>query len=280
MSAELDLSDDAPVPALRGHVQRFWRLRGACDAADTQLVVPDGCMGLVLSFGAPLEQLVDGQPAAARSNTLFIGEIRRPFTTRVDGDLELLGVQFRPGAALAFADAPSAELVDRLADEAVLRRSLAQEIAGTVHGADPEDRLERLQAALVNALTGRRLRGPSPLVRTAVGMLATEESVTRIEELADELRVSRRHLERRFRAEIGVSPKTLAMVLRFRRVLGAIESRSEDWTSMALRCGYFDQAHLIRDFKRFTGGTPGNLPAPGAPFTELQPDAGASAQQP
>ncbi len=280
MSNALDLLDDAPVPALRGHVQRFWQLRGACDDLDSQLVVPDGCMGLVLNFGSTLEQVVAGGPAVTRPNTLFIGEIRRPFTTRVRGDLELLGVQFRPGAALAFVDAPAAELVDRLADEAVLRGSLAREIACTVHGADRADRLERLQAALVNALTDRRRRGPSPLVRAAVGMLATEEGATRIEALADRLDVSRRQLERRFRAEIGVSPKTLAMVMRFRRVLAAIEGRSEDWPAVALRCGYFDQAHLIRDFKRFTGRTPGSLPAPGAPFTELQLDAGPSAHQP
>ena len=280
MSTGLNLREDAPVPELRGHVQRFWQLQGACDDLDDQLVVPDGCMGLVLSFGSPLEQVVAGKPAVARSNTLFIGEIRRPFTTRVRGGLELLGVQFCPGAALAFVDEPSAALVDRLADEAVLRRSLAREIACTVHGADREDRLERLQAALVSALAGRRRRGPSPLVRAAVGMLATEEGATRIEALADQLGVSRRQLERRFRAEIGVAPKTLAMVLRFRRVLGAIERRSEGWPAMALRCGYFDQAHLIRDFKRFTGRTPGSHPAPGAPFTELQLDAGASDHRP
>lgn len=278
MSIDLHLREHAPVPALRGHVQRFWRLEGACEDVEAQLVVPDGCMGLVLNFGSPLEQVVAGGSAVARSNTLFIGEIRRPYTTRVRGELELLGVQFRPGAALAFVDAPFAELVDQLADETALRRSLAREIAGTVHGADREDRLERLQAALVSALAGRRERGPSQLVRAAVGMLATEESATRIEALADHLGVSRRQLERRFRAEIGVTPKTLAMVLRFRRVLDAIDRRSEDWPAIALRCGYFDQAHLIRDFKRFTGRTPGNLPVPGAPFTELRLQAGASEQ--
>ena len=272
MSIDLHLRQRAPIPALRGHVQRFWQLRGGCADHEEQVVVPDGCMGLVLSFGAPIEQVVTGGPAIAPSRTVFIGEIRRPYTTRVRGDLELLGVQFRPGAALPFLDAPSAALVDRLADEAVLRRSLAREIARTVHGADPDDRLERLQAALVNALGDRRARGPSPLVRAAVDLLAAEEGATRIEALADQLGVGRRQLERRFLAEIGVAPKALAMVLRFRRVLGAVEERAEDWPSVALRHGYFDQAHLIRDFKRFTGGTPTQLPVPGAPFTGL--DAG------
>lgn len=256
-------------------MQRFWQVRGACEEMETQLLLPDGCMGLVLSFGAPVEQVVSAGRGVPASSTLFIGEIRRPYMTRVRGDLELLGVQFRPGAALAFVDAPSDAIVDRLADEAVLRRSLAVEIARTVHGADPVDRLELLQVALVRALAGRNTRGPSPLVRTAVGLLATEEDVTRIEALADQLGVSRRQLERRFRAEIGVTPKALAMVMRFRRVLDAIERRSEDWTAIALRCGYFDQAHLIRDFKRFTGRTPGSLPVPGAPFSQLRLDARA-----
>ena len=69
MSTDLPLRQHAPVPALREHVQRFWQLRGACADHEEQVVVPDGCMGLVPSFGAPVEQVVDGR-AVSRSSGL------------------------------------------------------------------------------------------------------------------------------------------------------------------------------------------------------------------
>jgi AraC-like DNA-binding protein len=73
--------------------------------------------------------------------------------------------------------------------------------------------------------------------------------------LADELQWSRKHLANRFRADVGLAPKTIARLLRFRRVVdsGDLSSR---WTEVALDAGYFDQAHLIRDFRQFAGMTP------------------------
>ena len=55
---------------------------------------------------------------------------------------------------------------------------------------------------------------------------------------------------------MGIPAKSLASVLRFRRVLKAFETSAVAWTDLAMDCGYYDQSHLIRDFKRFTGRAP------------------------
>jgi transcriptional regulator GlxA family with amidase domain len=68
--------------------------------------------------------------------------------------------------------------------------------------------------------------------------------------------VAERQWQRRFRAEVGVSPRMLQSVLRFRRVFDAIEHpETSGWVQAALRAGYFDQPQMARDFRRFLGCT-------------------------
>lgn len=75
--------------------------------------------------------------------------------------------------------------------------------------------------------------------------------------VASDLGVSERHLRRVFHETIGVSPKAFARLMRFRRALRA--ARSDDqarWASIAADAGYYDQAHLIAEFRAITGSTP------------------------
>jgi AraC-like DNA-binding protein len=72
------------------------------------------------------------------------------------------------------------------------------------------------------------------------------------------LGVSPRQLERRFKMRVGISPKYFARIRRFQRVFPAIEEGSE-WVDAAAACGYYDQAHLIRDFRAFAGEPPSHL---------------------
>jgi AraC-like DNA-binding protein len=75
--------------------------------------------------------------------------------------------------------------------------------------------------------------------------------------LADELGWSRKHLASKFGEDVGLAPKTIARLFRFRRVVDrSADDLASCWTDVALDAGYFDQAHLIRDFRQFAGMTP------------------------
>jgi AraC-like DNA-binding protein len=79
-----------------------------------------------------------------------------------------------------------------------------------------------------------------------------------IASLADALGYSQKHLIDQFREYLGLPPKTLARVMRFESAVRMIRSEhSPDWAQIVLDCGYYDQAHLIREFKQFAGMTPG-----------------------
>ena len=60
-----------------------------------------------------------------------------------------------------------------------------------------------------------------------------------------------------FAREVGMTPKLYSRVRRFNRALRMVHRREDvDWTDVALACGYFDQSHLIRDFRAFAGLSP------------------------
>jgi AraC-like DNA-binding protein len=98
---------------------------------------------------------------------------------------------------------------------------------------------------------------PSPEVAWAWERLVASGGAMPIGQLAKEVGWSHKHLIAKFRQQVGLRPKTAARLIRFDRVLGRLdECRGLDWGVVAREAGYADQAHLIREFKQFTGATP------------------------
>jgi AraC-like DNA-binding protein len=118
----------------------------------------------------------------------------------------------------------------------------------------------RRRFALVDQYLLRRLeRGPrpSPEVAWAWQRLVATGGAVPIGRIAHEVGWSHKHLIARFRQQVGLAPKTAARLVRFGGVWRRLgERRPLDWGQIAADAGYADQAHLIRDFHRFTGTTP------------------------
>jgi AraC-like DNA-binding protein len=118
----------------------------------------------------------------------------------------------------------------------------------------------RQRFALMDQFLLRRLAGgprPSPEVGWAWQRLAATGGAVPISRIADEVGWSHRHLIARFRQQAGLSPKTAARLVRFDAVWQRIDQRRPlEWGQVAADVGYADQAHLIRDFRQFTGTTP------------------------
>jgi len=108
-------------------------------------------------------------------------------------------------------------------------------------------------------LLGRLDRGPRPApeVARAWERLVATGGALPIRQLAREVGWSHRHLLTRFRQQVGLGPKTAARLVRFNGVWRRLdEDRPLDWGLVAAEVGYADQAHLVREFRQFTGTTP------------------------
>jgi AraC-like DNA-binding protein len=116
--------------------------------------------------------------------------------------------------------------------------------------------IDRFIQARLLAAEGR----PEAMV-WAYGVLRGTAGGASIGSLAAELGYSKKRLIAQFRENLGLPPKTLARVMRFERAVRMVQRDGEatDWVRLAAECGYYDQAHLIREFREFAGMTPGEF---------------------
>ena len=167
----------------------------------------------------------------------------------------LLGL---PAAELASIDVEAADVLGRLAGE-VRERVLA--------APDWPGRFAVLEEVLAGRLRAAQASGspvPRPEVSYAWDRLQRSRGAVSVADLAAETGWSPRHLEEQFRAETGLSPKAGARVVRFdrarRRLLGRqAEGGRVVLADLATECGYYDQAHLARDFRDLAGCPPSAL---------------------
>ena len=95
------------------------------------------------------------------------------------------------------------------------------------------------------------------LVQSAARRLEASHGTVPIGALSDATGVSGNHLASQFKAHVGATPKRLARIYRFTRLILSVDALAPvDWSQFAHAAGYFDQAHFSREFKEFTGHTP------------------------
>jgi transcriptional regulator GlxA family with amidase domain len=109
-----------------------------------------------------------------------------------------------------------------------------------------------------------------PAVRWAVDRLAATGGRIPIEELATQTGFTRKHLGTLFQQQVGLSPKALARIHRFRGALALLDGSAGQvpWAELAEQCGFYDQSHLINEFRRFTGFSPVELSRRDRPDTQ------------
>ena len=127
-----------------------------------------------------------------------------------------------------------------------------QDVTKRFPAIDP-GRLDSVEAALRSMLADVE---PDRRVDAAVATIIRSGGRTPIEEVTAESGISRQHLARAFAYHVGVSPKTFARVMRFRRAIELAQAGQERWVDLAGELGYFDQSHMISEFREFAGDTP------------------------
>jgi AraC-like DNA-binding protein len=228
-----------PPPAeLADHVACLWTFEGE-DPLEDQRIVPDGRSELIVHRRTPyLERSVDGrlvrQPAA-----LFAGQLTRPLHLRADGPVQVAAVRFESAGAHAYLGQPLKLATNR-------RLPLAVALEG-----DTEAELLASLARHVHVKVAGR--PPDPAIAACVAALRDSEGGISLDQLSQHSGLSPRVLQRRFADVVGISPRMLAAIIRFRRVFDA---SGETWSETAQAAGYFDHPQMAREFRRFVGCTP------------------------
>ncbi len=243
-------------PFLSPYIETFWTFRTKDEKGrHTQRVLPDGCTDIIFNFGDSVTSLTHESRSLLTGNVYVVGTMTASALTQNAACCDLLGIRFRPAGMFAFMRVALHELKDRVVQlkevEATLCRMLPPEALATLNN---RDRIRRVEAVLLRNL---RNKEEGNLVRRASVMIGRSGGRVAIQTVAREVNVSPRHLERLFREQVGVSPKRLSSILRFRALSERLyQGRSESLLQTAFAFGYFDHAHLTREFKSYAGCLP------------------------
>ncbi|MFZ5617118.1 MAG: helix-turn-helix domain-containing protein, partial [Pseudomonadota bacterium] len=167
-------------------------------------------------------------------------QVTEPLTLQATGQVAVVGVRFRPEAGRAFLGVAADTMTNR---RIALRDAEASKAIGSSDDLDVA--AERAQDYVEARVRGREI---DARVRSAVEAMLAGENIAPPEDLSE------RQWQRKFKAEVGVSPRQFQSVLRFRRVFDEIDRPGPPgWVEAALAAGYFDQPQMARDFRRFLG---------------------------
>jgi len=223
---------------------------------------------MILHIGDRFRRVEEGT-STPQPRAFLVGQMTGPLSIQAEGAVDVLGVRFKPGGLAPFVRLSLDELTGRApaleeiwGDES---RGLIERMAACGSDSDRIAQVE-LHLALLFECAGRTDR---PIEAMTAAILAASGRV-RVAWLAEASGLSARQLERRFLARVGIGPKMLCRIARFQSTLAALSARPrDDWASLAVDCGYFDQSHLIGEFKAFSGMTPASWSAQRHPLSDL-----------
>ncbi|TDB84951.1 AraC family transcriptional regulator [Actinomadura sp. KC216] len=186
----------------------------------------------------------------------IVGVVRDEFVEEIAGDGRVVGVGFRPGGFRPFAGGPVSALTGRMVGVDEVFGAAGRALAGEVFAADgADDAVARLAAFL----TGLRPEDDPSIGRAAeiVERIAALPALVRVDELAADVGLSPRGLQRLFHEYVGIGPKWVIRRYRMLEAAGrAEEGAPVDWAGLAAELGYTDQAHFTRDFTAAVGTPP------------------------
>lgn len=229
-----------PSQELAPFVARYWIMRWALAKPYRQTVIPYPCVNL----------------AVERGRSGVFGVARQSVSRVLQGEGLVFGVKFLPGGFRTFFGKSIASLTDRSIPIGDVFDEPGRDWEAAILGLDDD-------AAMI-AEAESRLRAKRPqchadadAVLRIVNTIADEREITKVEDVVRRAGLSKRSLERLFRQYVGVGPKWVIQRYRLHEAAEyAVKDSPRDWPGLAARLGYADQAHFIRDFKRFVGQSP------------------------
>lgn len=257
MEHDLTYEEVQAPPDLAGVVRCVWHLRAASDggaSSGVQPIVPDGCPELILNLDDPFVQRDGTGKWIRQPRLMLVGQLTGPAWVGPSGATRIVGIRLTPWGAARLLRMPVWELRDGFIPLDQVLPDMDQ-LADQLHSRAPSE---------WSAVTFDHLRGmvstltmDSLLGARAVALIRETHGRISVRGLARTLHVGERHLERVMRRDVGLPPVVIGRIMRLQGALNSMISESdESLSAVAMRAGYYDQPHFVREFRRLVGCTP------------------------
>lgn len=244
-----------PAAALRPLIRSYegFSYRGL--DAGTHQGLPSGFITFIVSFDGPTR--VAKMPGGHGEGVFFglVGGLHsRPATVAHPGHGAGISIRLSPFATRTLLGVPAASLAGSVVELSELVGPIGTRLLDRLHAATSwSSRFLALDEVLMELVADS---GPMcPEVVRAWQLLAASRGRARIRDLADDVGWSQRHLSTRFGAELGLSPKKAARILRFEHACELFD-QGLDGAEVAASAGYYDQPHMHADWREFADATP------------------------
>jgi AraC-like DNA-binding protein len=258
-------------PTISDIVRCVWLLSAPTSATPVpQPVVPDGCAEIVLNLADPFRRFRDRGAWEAQPRSMVVGQITEAVVIAPSGGVDLVGIRLQPWGAFSVLPVPATELRDVLLPLDSLAADMARDLPDELR----EEWTPATRAARVFGYVARHSRrvppGPRSRARAIVAEATRRPEETSVRHLAARLGLGVRQVERELDRHVGLRPKMLLRIARFQRALSV--ARGDEtlrWSAVAARAGYYDQAHLTHEFRRFAACTPSEFLGRDRSLTDL-----------
>jgi len=259
-----------PSSLLAPFIKSYWMIENAMAEGrqHVQRIVPTGL--LELSFYLKDRPLVSDNKKQVSEKAVVTGQFKDFFDIRISGRLSLFSIYFYPHGLALFLNIPLKELQNQTIPLRFLVKSLVGEVEEQLAATSSfQERIHIIEGFLLQRLKMQHNRVHHPRVMHSMALINRSKGMLDIDFLAGEACLSRKQFERIFQEYVGISPKQFLRIIRFQNAIYTKSFKKDiSLTELAFACGYYDQSHMISDFIKFSGQTPGDYFSQCEPFSD------------
>jgi AraC-like DNA-binding protein len=248
----------SPHPALKNFVQCYFVCENDTEGVSSDKVFATGHMEIMFNVGTEGIQQLTYAGITNQPDIQLWGQTIEPFSFVSCGKHSMFGIRFFTHTAACFFKERLDQFNNQVLDfkdvagsEAALLRCRLVESKSLKQRIELTDKF-LLKKLSLSPVTVDRLK----LVKSIMFDVSREDFFENMNTIASRYGISARYLQKLFVNYAGISPKLYVKIARFQKSLQLVVDKNLSLTSIAYECGYFDQAHFIKDFKFFTGSAP------------------------
>ena len=264
-----------PAFPLSQYIDFFFYYEGYVAGHTMEKLLPDGSVDLLIDLTETPKKLFHNEEATSYTSLRkgWISGMKTDYILIDASVSQMIGVHFNPGGCYPFVDFPMSEINNRTIElDLVWGNDISLVREAILYEASAEKRFEVLEHYLLRK--GKNKMGGHALVQYSVNQLVQSPQMWTIRGLSGKTGVSAKHLITLFKKYVGLSPKMFSRINKFQKVIQLIEKQQKvDWSGLAYECGYFDQAHFIKEFRDFSGLNPVSYLEKRGPFLNYLPVA-------
>lgn len=245
---------------LKNYIEKMWLFisSGKIAVDDMKLVVPNGNIKLTVSYQNGIVAAVNGKTFASKEHDISLtGLVDVPVILDVDEDMatQTIGIEFSPKGAYRFFHFALDDIQNQIYSVSDVLGNVGRRLIEQMNNTTSlRQKIIALQQFLLRQLS---LHNEDMIFEYCIEKITGSKGCITVKELEKKTGYSSRWLNRKFHNKLGVSPKNLCSIIRFKQYYeGFINDNKKVFSRNDFYESYYDQSHFIKDFKRFTGLPP------------------------